>query len=213
VPDLALIAQRHTRLRANPPPLDRIETPIGDDGAARPAPEGTDRHRTLESTDMPDAIFEFDEDDDISPLSIELDKIPLRLWEQTLAPLAYQHSHWIAQQIPDERRREIALKLAFDLYLADGTRRQVRDRARGRALRTGFPLPSPAPRHGVADPRVQLNIRLRTDDHARLKDAARAVGLAPTTLARALVLNGAAQLLRDRDRDRERERSSRDGAT
>jgi hypothetical protein len=158
---------------------------------------------------MADPIFEFDEDDDISPLSIELDKIPLRLWEQTLAPLPYHDSHWIAQQIPDERRREIASKLAFDLYLADGARRQARDQARGRALRTGFPLPSPAPRHAVADPRVQLNIRLRTDDHARLKDAARAVGLAPTTLARALVLNGAAQLLHERERDR----SSRSGAT
>ena len=44
---------------------------------------------------------------------------------------------------------------------------------------------------------MQVNIRLRTDDYARLMEAANAVGLRPTTLARALVLNGAAQILRD----------------
>ena len=59
------------------------------------------------------------------------------------------------------------------------------------------PLPSPDAEHPVTQRPVQINIRLRADDHARLARAAQSVGLPPTTLARALVLNGAAQVLRD----------------
>jgi hypothetical protein len=50
----------------------------------------------------------------------------------------------------------------------------------------------------VSQSTQQVNIRLRRDDHARLIDAAGFVGLRPTTLARALVLNGVAQILRER---------------
>ena len=42
---------------------------------------------------------------------------------------------------------------------------------------------------------AQINVRLRNDDHARLAQAAAAIGLKPTTLARALILNGAATIL------------------
>jgi uncharacterized protein (DUF1778 family) len=45
---------------------------------------------------------------------------------------------------------------------------------------------------------VQVNIRLRRDDYARLQQAAAAVGLRPTTLARAFVLNGATKVLQER---------------
>jgi hypothetical protein len=49
----------------------------------------------------------------------------------------------------------------------------------------------------VTQPTTQVNIRLRRDDHARLAAAAAAVGLRPTTLARALILNGAARILEE----------------
>lgn len=40
-------------------------------------------------------------------------------------------------------------------------------------------------------------MRVRADDHERLKQAAEAVGCKPTTLARSLVLNGVAMILQD----------------
>ena len=43
-----------------------------------------------------------------------------------------------------------------------------------------------------------MNFRLRGDDYARLKEAADAVGMKATTLARALVLNGARKMLEER---------------
>lgn len=139
----------------------------------------------------------FDEDDDVSPWSIELDKIPRRLWEQTLAPLHRQQRCWVARQVSDEQLREDASALAFELDMAECRRQQAADEARFHARRTGVPLPTPSADGAVLQPTVQLNIRLRRDDHARLKQASAAVGLKATTLARALVLNGAAQIVRE----------------
>ncbi|HEV7805183.1 MAG TPA: hypothetical protein VGO80_05155 [Solirubrobacteraceae bacterium] len=156
------------------------------------------------SRNLIDDLFDFGCDGDpdeprdhVAVEDIELEKIPRRLWEQTLAPLHRQHRVWIASQVRDPQLKEIASILAFELDMAESARRQERHAARGRAARTGAPLPSPGPRHAVGRTTVQVNIRLRADDHSRLVDAAQAVGLRPTTLARALVLNGVAQVLRD----------------
>ncbi len=135
---------------------------------------------------------------DIHPEDIELEKIPRRLWEATLAPLHLQHRIFIAHKVRDERLREAASNLAVQLDIAQAARRNERLAARGRAGRAAAPLPSPRTGHPTARDSVQVNIRLRADDHAMLVQAASNVGLRPTTLARALVLNGAAQVLRDR---------------
>jgi hypothetical protein len=136
--------------------------------------------------------------DHIDAESIELEKIPRRLWEQTLAPLHRQTRAYIAGRVRDEHLQEAAWALAFELDMAECGRRDERLEARARAKkRTAAPLPSPDADHPVASRSVQLNIRLRADDHARLARAAQSVGMPPTTLARALVLNGAAQVLRD----------------
>lgn len=99
----------------------------------------------------------------------------------------------------DERLRAIAWQIAGDVLNAEFDRAARRQEARGRALRqTTGRLPSPNERHATNRPTVQINIRLRADDYARLAEAADSVALRPTTLARALVLNGAAQVLRER---------------
>jgi len=134
---------------------------------------------------------------DVHPDDIDLEKIPRQLWEQALAPLHRSQRSWIVVKIRDPRLKEIAADLAFELDMSESRRAIARQEARGRALRTAAPLPSPGARHATTQPTVQVNIRLRPDDHDRLTQAARAVGLKPTTLARALVLNGAAQVLRD----------------
>jgi hypothetical protein len=81
--------------------------------------------------------------------------------------------------------------------MAECRRQRADERARFQARRTGVPLPTPHADGAVLLPTVQLNIRLRRDDHAGLTRAAAAVGLRATTLARALVLNGAAQIVRE----------------
>jgi hypothetical protein len=139
-----------------------------------------------------------DDDDDFSPSTIELDKIPRRLWEQTLAPLHRHERYWIARQVANERLQEIASNLAFELDMADGKRGRERDESRFNARRTAAPLPTPPAGHAAARPAAQINIRLRRDDHAQLREAASRAGMRPTTLARALVLNGVAMILRDR---------------
>ncbi|MEJ7825986.1 MAG: hypothetical protein WKF48_11180 [Solirubrobacteraceae bacterium] len=138
-----------------------------------------------------------DDDDDFSPSTIELDKIPRRLWEQTLAPLSRHERYWIARQIADEHLQEIASNLAFELDMAEGKRRRERDESRLHARRTAAPLPTPQAGHAAARPAAQINIRLRRDDHVRLGEAASKAGMRPTTLARALVLNGVAMILRE----------------
>lgn len=135
--------------------------------------------------------------EDIPADLIELHKIPPRLWEQTLAPLHRQQRYWVAQQIPDARLREVASELASELDFAEVDRRNARAEALYHARRTGYPLPTPNASHAVARPTKQLNVRVRLDDHDRLAQAATAVGLKPTTLARALVLNGAARILQE----------------
>ena len=124
---------------------------------------------------------------EIPPSMIELDKIPRRLWEQTLAPLHVQQRYFVAYQIADLRLQSIACNLARKLNMDDVQRRHARDAARREARRCGYPLPTPGASHAVTRQTVQVNIRLRADDRARLAQAAAAVGLRPTTLARALV--------------------------
>lgn len=144
-----------------------------------------------------DPLSDLDEPHEIPATMIELEKIPRRLWEQTLAPLHRQQRTWVAHQIRDERLRELASNLAFEMDMAECDRRRARDEARFEARRTGVPLPTPDADHAVMRSTAQVNIRLRRDDHARLTQAAAAVGLKPTTLARALVLNGAGKILRE----------------
>jgi len=138
---------------------------------------------------------------DLGYSSIELEKIPRRFWEQTLAPLGRQQRTWIARRIADAELRDVAMELAFELDMAESGEADARARARHAALRTGHPLPSPPPAHATARSSVQVNLRLRRDDHERLSQASAAVGLKPTTLARSLVLNGAAMILREHGRE------------
>lgn len=132
---------------------------------------------------------------------IELEKIPPRLWKETLAPFHRQQRIWIARQVSDEHLRELASELAFELDMAECSAANQRTQVRNAARRTGYPLPSPAPGPAAARSSVQVNLRLRRDDHERLAHAATAVGLKPTTLARSLVLNGAAMILREHGKE------------
>jgi hypothetical protein len=129
--------------------------------------------------------------------NIDLEAIPRDLWRQALAPLHRQQRTWLASQLRDKRLRAEAMELAIELDFAEDDRKNARLEARHRARRTGAPLPTPSGDHPAGRGTVQVNMRLRRDDHARLAEAAATVGLKPTTLARALVLNGAAQILRD----------------
>ena len=133
--------------------------------------------------------------------SIELEKIPPRFWKQTLAPLHRQQRMWLARRVPDAELRDLAIELAAELDMGEAEAADARRRATHAALRTGHPLPSPAPGHPAARSSVQVNIRLRRDDHERLAHAATAVGLKPTALARSLVLNGAAMILREHGKE------------
>ena len=99
--------------------------------------------------------------------------------------------------MPDERLRALAFEAALEIDHAAADTRNSRDKAWHAAQRAGYPLPMPHAEHAVTQPSTQVNIRLRRDDHARLTQAATAVGLRPTTLARALVLNGAARILEE----------------
>ena len=108
---------------------------------------------------------------------------------------------WIAFQVKDRTLGKVAVQLADELAVAEDEAVIARQRAGHRALRTGYPLPSPGPAHATATLSRQVNIRLRRDDHERLAQAAIAVGLKPTTLARALLLNGSTMILRDHGRE------------
>jgi hypothetical protein len=144
-----------------------------------------------------DPLTDPDDRGDIPASMIELEKIPRRLWEQTLAPLHRQQRMWVASQISDEQLCDVAMNLAFELDMAECRRRRARDEARFEARRSGVPLPTPDHDHAVTRTTLQINIRLRRDDHARLTQAALAVGLKRTTLARALVLNGVTKILQE----------------
>jgi hypothetical protein len=147
--------------------------------------------------DLP-TYADMDLPDEVGCAQLQLDKIPRRLWEQALAPYRPQHRFFAALQVPDEALREQATDLAAQMNHADAVRADERLRAGTRARRTAAPLPAPGRAHPVSQSTLQVNMRLRRDDHARLADAAALVGLRPTTLARALVLNGVAQILRER---------------
>lgn len=179
---------------------DRAERKTDDldevDAATLDVEEDEEAHRAVES-----AVAKLAAMPDLASSSIELDKIPRRLWEQTLAPFARQQRTWIASRVADEELRDVAMELAFELDMAESGAADAQARARHAALRTGYPLPSPRPAHAAARSSVQVNLRLRRDDHERLSQAAKAVGLKPTTLARSLVLNGAAMILREHGKE------------
>ena len=117
-----------------------------------------------------------------------------------------QERFYVAQRVADDELRELAHKLVGELNLADRRSWHARDAARAKARRTAAALPVPATAHPATRPTVQLNMRLRRDDFERVREAATAVGMKPTTLARALVLNGVAKVLQERG-------SGRPGAT
>jgi len=147
--------------------------------------------------ELDEELFGDLEPDDIPAETIELERIPRRLWEETLAPLRRQHRVWIAHQIRDQRLRELAADLVFEFDMDECVRRRAREEALFAARRTGVAPPTPDFDPAVIRSTVRINVRLRQDDHARLTQAAAAVGVKPTTLARRLVLNGAARILRE----------------
>ena len=60
-----------------------------------------------------------------------------------------------------------------------------------------LPVPAaPAPRRGTS---VQVNVRLRRDQHADLVEAAALLGLKPAQLAKAFIADGTRRLLIQRD--------------
>ena len=136
--------------------------------------------------------------DHIPVSMIDLETIPRPLWKQVLVPIHPRQRSYVVSKIGDERLRELASAFVFELCMAENAERRARAEARAQARLTGVPLPAPDAEHGVTRPTVQVNFRLRRDDHAQLTQAAAAMGLRPTTLARALVLNGAAAILRER---------------
>lgn len=137
---------------------------------------------------------------EISHNAIDLEKVPHRLWEQTLAPLHPQQRGTVVRAVCDPRLQEIAWAVANKLDQDAANRQTESDRARHKARRAAYPLPTPTTAHAAVSPTVQVNIRLRADDHQRLAQAADAVGLKPTTLARALVLNGAGRIIQEHAR-------------
>jgi hypothetical protein len=143
---------------------------------------------------------------EIAPEALELDKIPRALWEQALAPVPRQERFYVAQRVADDELRELAHKLVGALDVAERRSWHARETARARARRTAAALPVADAAHAATRPTVQLNMRLRRDDYERVREAATAVGMKPTTLARALVLNGVAKVLQERA-------SGRPGAT
>lgn len=132
---------------------------------------------------------------DVPLEAIDLETIPRRLWAQTLAPFPPSMRIVPIRRISDPALQELAWELSNELSSAESRQRIKRAEARGKALRDGAPLPRPGSDHQAVRPTVQINTRLRADDHARLQLAASAVGLRPTTLARALVLNGVTMIL------------------
>ena len=128
---------------------------------------------------------------------IELERVPRQLWKQTLAPYHRSLRTVVVRQVSDPALREIAWQVAEELDREESTRTISLQREQAAGRRHGAPLPMPGADHGAVRRTVQINTRLRADDHARLRRAADAVGLRPTTLARALVLNGVAMILRD----------------
>jgi hypothetical protein len=138
---------------------------------------------------------------DLGASSIELEKIPRGLWQPTLKPFRRLERGLIARRVADKELREVAVQLTDEMATAEWDAAEAHRRAGHWALRTGHPLPNPSVAHAAARSTVQVNLRLRRDDHERVVQAAKAVGLKPTTLARALVLNGAAMILRDHGRE------------
>jgi hypothetical protein len=134
----------------------------------------------------------------ISVDDLDLEKIPRHLWARALAPFHRSHRGYAAHRVADARLRHLAFKLVYELDMAEVRGRRERDVTRHRVRRTGAPLPGPDAVHAAAQPTAQVNIRLRRDDYERLHEAAAFSGLRPTTLARALVLNGVAKVLQER---------------
>jgi hypothetical protein len=139
-------------------------------------------------------------DGEISHHELELDKMPRELWELALARIPPKWRTHVAYRLPEGQLRNLAFHVIYELDNAEARRSRARDVARHRALRTAAPLPTPAAGHTAAKSTVQVNVRLRRDDYARLQQAAKAVGLRATTLARALILNGARKVLDENER-------------
>jgi hypothetical protein len=132
-----------------------------------------DPHRDPDDEDEFDdsgiPLFDYlDQHEHMHPDCIELEKIPRRFWEQTLAPFHRSIRAGIAHRVADERLRALAFQVAVEIDHAAADARNARDEARYAARRTGYPLPMPHAGHAVAQPTKQVNIRLRADDHERV---------------------------------------------
>ena len=115
----------------------------------------------------------------LSAGTIELEKIPPRLWEQTLLEFHPQQRVYIVRQVEDKRMSQAAWALIDKLRSDEYDRRDAADLAHHAARRTGVPLPTPGADHAVVRATVQLNVRLRADDHARVRQAAAVVDMKP----------------------------------
>jgi hypothetical protein len=109
-----------------------------------------------------------------------LAEIPRERWGEALKPLP----HRLRRQVVTQQRAGLeGIALVARLELEDPVPGLV------------TPRPPSAPVAGRAD-RRQVNLKLEADQHERLRQAARTLGLAPTQLARLLVLRGVDEMLR-----------------
>ena len=61
--------------------------------------------------------------------SIQLEKIPPRLWKQTLAPIRRQQRMWLAMDVRDRKLKALAIELATELDMAEADAADARRRA------------------------------------------------------------------------------------
>jgi hypothetical protein len=127
------------------------------------------------ATDIP-----LDEDD----LPI-LNQIPREQWSEVLRPYRHVQRRIAVARLGDAWTPDARVMLTY-LELEDPPPMEVRT---GRVPA----VPGPAP-HG----KRQVNMKLSPEHHERLSEAARGVGLAPTHLARLLVVRGVDEMLRQR---------------
>lgn len=139
-------------------------------------------------------------DDPPSPESIDLSAVPRSAWRATLAPYNRGDRGYIAGNATVEADRGPALDLTFEMDLEEMAGAREAREARGRARRQTGELPSPGLEHAARAAGRQVNVRLSPRDHAALVRAADYAALAPTTLARTLIVNGSARIVGERER-------------
>jgi hypothetical protein len=122
-----------------------------------------------------------------------LAEVPVRLWMAAIRPLQERARWAAATTVPDEVRYVFS-GLARDL---PSPRAAQADRVRG-AIDEPVGIPAPAAPAPAPPPRVkQVNFRLTRAEHARLDEAAGALGLTLPALAKAFVISGVNRALQE----------------